>query len=148
MEQYLLPAGLVEEAPRSDTDHARQFRLTGAGAAWLDTHSEEIRTPASREEIRDLAREGYEAGTSARDSVQNYRKQLHRLKNRHDALEDNVEEIADQQEKDDTALDWLWERSETNKERSEDTKKTVEDLAEAVDEIAKAVEERATIGTK
>jgi prefoldin subunit 5 len=133
MERYLMPAGLVEEAARTDDEEPRQFRLTDEGSLWLEQNTDEIATPATREEMRELAREGYEAGTSARESVQNYRKKVSRAKNRLEDVEAEVHEISDQQDSDDTTLTILSERSKDNRDRSKETKSVVADLRETMD---------------
>ena len=118
MENYLKPSGLVVEAARAEERDARQFRLTEEGGEWVEEHAEAILAPANREEIAELAHEGYKAGTSAKESVQNYRKKVNRVKNRLDETREEVAEIADQQESDDTTLGVLWQRSEDNRDRS------------------------------
>lgn len=133
VEQYLEPAGLVVEASRTQEGDARQFRLTDAGAQWVEDHADEILAPATREEVAELAHEGYKAGTSAKESVQNYRKKVNRIKNRLDDVRAEVAEIADQQDSDDTTLTILWERSEDNRDRSKETKNVVADLREQMD---------------
>jgi hypothetical protein len=133
MERYLMPAGLVEEAARTDDEEPRQFRLTDEGSLWLEQNTDAIATPATREEMRELAREGYEAGTSARESVQNYRKKVSRIKNRLEDVEAEVHEIGDQQDSDDTTLTILSERSKDNRDRSKQTKNAVADLRETMD---------------
>jgi prefoldin subunit 5 len=133
MERYLMPAGLVEEAARTDDEEPRQFRLTEEGSLWLEQNTDAIATPATREEMRELAREGYEAGTSARESVQNYRKKVSRVKNRLEDVEAEVHEISDQQDSDDTTLTILSERSKDNRDRSKETKSVVADLQEQMD---------------
>jgi hypothetical protein len=132
MERYLMPAGLVEEAARAD-DEPRQFRLTDEGSLWLEQNTDAIATPATREEMRELAREGYEAGTSARESVQNYRKKVSRVKNRLEDVEAEVDEIGDQQESNNTSLSIQSERSKDNRQRSKETKDAVADLQEQMD---------------
>jgi hypothetical protein len=133
MERYLMPAGLVEEAARSDDDEYRRFRLTDEGSLWLEQNTDEIATPATRDEMRELAREGYEAGTSARESVQNYRKKVSRVKNRLEGVEAEVHEIGDQQESNNTSLSIQSERSKDNRQRSKETKDAVADLQEQMD---------------
>jgi prefoldin subunit 5 len=138
MERYLMPAGLVEEAARTDDEEPRQFRLTDEGSLWLEQNTDEIATPATREEMRELAREGYEAGTSARESVQNYRKKVSRVKNRLEDVEAEVHEISDQQESNNTSLSIQSERSKDNRDRSKETKSVVADLRETMDTRAAA----------
>lgn len=133
MERYLIPAGLVEEAARTDDDEPRQFRLTDEGSLWLEQNTDAIATPATRDEMRELAREGYEAGTSARESVQNYRKKVSRIKNRLEDVEAEVDEISDQQESNNTTLSIQSERSRDNRERSKATKDAVADLQDKMD---------------
>jgi prefoldin subunit 5 len=132
MERYLMPAGLVEEKQRTNGE-PRQFRLTDEGSLWLEQNTDEIATPATREEMRELAREGYEAGTSARESVQNYRKKVSRIKNRLEDIEAEVHEISDKQESNVTTLTIQSERSKDNRERSKQTKDAVADLQEQID---------------
>jgi hypothetical protein len=133
MERYLMPAGLVEEAARTDDEESRQFRLTDEGSLWLEQNTDEIATPATRDEMRELAREGYEAGTSARESVQNYRKKVSRIKNRLEDVEAEVHEISDKQESNVTSLSIQSERSRDNRERSKETKDAVADLQDQMD---------------
>ena len=133
MERYLMPAGLVEEAARTDDDEPRQFRLTDEGSLWLEQNTDAIATPATREEMRELAREGYEAGTSARESVQNYRKKVSRIKNRLEDVEAEVHEIDDKQESNVTTLTIQSERSKDNRERSKEAKDAVADLQDQMD---------------
>lgn len=133
MERYLIPAGLVEEAARTDDDEPRQFRLTDEGSLWLEQNTDAIATPATRDEMRELAREGYEAGTSARESVQNYRKKVSRIKNRLEDVEAEVDEMSDQQESNNTTLSIQSERSRDNRERSKATKDAVADLQDKMD---------------
>jgi hypothetical protein len=132
MERYLEPSGLVVEAARID-DEARQFRLTEEGAVWVEEHAEEILAPATREEVAELAHEGYKAGTSAKESVQNYRKKVNRVKNRLDETREAVGEIADQQESDDRTLDILWDRAEDNRDRSKENRTRLETVEEDVE---------------
>jgi prefoldin subunit 5 len=138
MERYLIPAGLVEEAARTDDEEPRQFRLTDEGSLWLEQNTDAIATPATRDEMRELAREGYEAGTSARESVQNYRKKVSRVKNRLEDVEAEVHEISDQQESNNTTLSIQSERSKDNRDRSKETKSVVTDLQDQMDTRAAA----------
>jgi hypothetical protein len=138
MERYLMPAGLVEEAARTDDEEPRQFRLTDEGSLWLEQNTDAIATPATREEMRELAREGYEAGTSARESVQNYRKKVSRVKNRLEDVEAEVHEIGDQQKSNNTSLSIQSERSKDNRQRSKETKDAVADLQDQMDTRAAA----------
>jgi hypothetical protein len=133
MERYLMPAGLVEEAARTDDEEPRRFRLTDEGSLWLEQNTDAIATPATREEMRELAREGYEAGTSARESVQNYRKKVSRIKNRLEDVEAEVHEIGDKQESNVTTLSIQSERSKDNRQRSKETKDAVTDLQDQID---------------
>jgi archaellum component FlaC len=140
MEEHLKPAGLAAEATRNEENEARQFGLTKQGAAWVDKHSEELRAPTTREEIAEQAREGYEAGTSARESVQKYRKKVSRIEDNLDELTNTVGEIEDQQETDDDTLEFLDERSDENRERSKENKEEFQNLSEAVKDCSSAQE--------
>lgn len=128
MERYLIPAGLVEEQPRESSEDLRQFRLTTRGKQWVEEHAAEVFTPATREEIREYAREGYDAGTSAKQSVQNYRKKLNRVKTRVDGMSDDVASIANQQEVDDTAITSLWSRTSDTRQQANRNTDRIETL--------------------
>lgn len=138
MEKYLIPGGLVEERERENSDDIRLFRLTSDGAEWVEDHAEELETPTTREQIQEYALEGYKAGTSAQDSVQNYRKKLHRVKRRVERAEETVEEIGDAQESNDRNVEYLRERSQAIRERSIGNRNRL-------DSVEEDVEERATI---
>lgn len=146
MERYLIPGGLVEEQPRESSEELRLFRLTTRGEQWVEEHAEVVFTPATREEIRRYAREGYEAGTSAKESVQNYRKKLNRIKNRVDAMREEVTAIGDQQEKDDLTLTLVSNRSNDTRERSKRNTDQIEALQDDVERLADAIEARAPVG--
>jgi chromosome segregation ATPase len=127
MEEHLLPAGLVEERerePRSEgRQQPRQFRLTQAGAEWVDDHTDQIAQPATREEVQELAREGYEAATSAKESVQNYRKKLHRMKEQVEEVQDlqeQVEDVDTQTGYQQGAIDGIRQRSLQNEDAHEE----------------------------
>ena len=145
MERYLIPAGLVEESARESSEELRLFRLTTRGEQWVEEHAEVVFTPATREEIRRYAREGYEAGTSAKESVQNYRKKLNRVKNRVDAMRDEVASVSDQQEKDDLTLTLVSNRSNDTRERSKRNGDQIGALQDDVERLADAIEVRAPI---
>jgi flagellar biosynthesis chaperone FliJ len=145
MERYLIPAGLVEEHARESSEELRLFRLTTRGERWVEEHAEVVFTPATREEIRNCAREGYEAGTSAKESVQNYRKKLNRVKNRVDEMREEVTSIGDQQEKDDLTLTLVSNRSNDTRDRSKRNSDQIEALQDDVERLAEAVEARAPI---
>ena len=142
MEEHLMPSGLVQEAARTERNghvEPRQFRLTEEGAAWIDEHAEALAIPTTREETAAKAGEAYEAATSARSSVQNYRKKLHRVKGRVEEVEDAVEEIGESQENMTVSVMSVSDRSEENKERSKETAATVAELEERVGEIEETV---------
>ena len=59
----VVPAGQVVEAVREEPEkEARRFKLTDEGEAWVEAHAEELLAPTSREEIADLAQQGYMKG--------------------------------------------------------------------------------------
>ncbi|MFC6963948.1 hypothetical protein ACFQJ8_20155, partial [Halocatena marina] len=95
LEQHLIPAGFVEEARREREHDFRKFRLTGSGQMWVDEHAEALEYPATRAETQEMAYEAVEQAESAKESVQNYRKKLHRMGKVVDdlkGLEEQVEE--------------------------------------------------------
>jgi chromosome segregation ATPase len=139
MENHLIPGGLVEEQDRENTDEMRLFRLTSGGAEWVDDHARELEMPTTREQIQNYALEGYEAGTSAKESVQTYRKKLHRLKRRVERVEEDVEEVEDDQRETDKDVSYLRERSQAVRKRSIRNNNWLESLQDDV-------EDRATIG--
>lgn len=95
LEEHLVPSGLVEEGKRRTDLDARRFRLTRDGEEWLDAHQEEVARPASRAETQEMAYRAVDEAESAKQSVQAYRKKVHRIDNRLDdldAVEDQVDE--------------------------------------------------------
>lgn len=137
MENYLEPSGLVLEAARVD-DEARQFQLTEAGEEWVERNAETVLGPETREEVAEMAAEGYEAGTSAKESVQKYRKKVNRLKNRLDETRENVRGLEDQEESQERTLDVLWQRSEDNRDRSKESRERIQGLEEQIEGRASA----------
>jgi chromosome segregation ATPase len=137
MEEYLLPAGLVEEREREPREEARQqprqFRLTHAGAEWVDDHADEIAQPATREEVQELAREGYDAATSAKESVQNYRKKLHRVKEQVEEVQDlqeQVEDVESQTGYQQGAISGIRQRSLKNEDNHEEFADEIREIVE------------------
>ena len=95
-----------------------------------------IVAPSTREEIAELAHEGYKAGTSAKESVQDSRKKVNRVKNRLDETRDVVSDLEDQQEKDTHSVDVLWQRSEDNRDRSKESRERIQALESDIEERA------------
>lgn len=150
MEEYLLPAGLVEEHDREPREQGhqqpRQFRLTAAGTEWVADHAEAIARPATREEVQELARESHEAATSAKESVQNYRKKVHRLKERTEDLEElqeRVEDIETQTDHQQSAIDGIRQRGlkneEAHEEFADEMRETVERQRTEIDSLHEAI---------
>lgn len=137
MEKYLIPAGLVEEQPRENQDALRRFRLTEKGKEWVEDRGNKLRTPTTHEQIQKYALEGYEAGTDAKESVQNYRKKLHRLKRRVERAEDDIEQVEDDQRENDKDVQYLRERSQAVRKRSIRNNNWLESLQDEVDEQAR-----------
>lgn len=144
MEEYLKPSGLVMEAARTEEREARRFRLTDEGEEWVEEYGEEVQVPATREEVAELAQEGYKAGTSAKESVQNYRKTVNRLKNRVEDTRGDIEDIEERLRKDSDTLDMVWRRSDDNKDRSKENRDRSETNQNLIQELQ---EERATIAS-
>lgn len=136
MEKYLIPGGLVEERERETSDDIRLFRLTSGGAEWVADHADELETPTTREQVQEYALEGYKAGTSAKESVQNYRKQVHRMKRRVERAEESVDEIDDAQETNDQNVEYLRERTQAVRGRSIGNRNRLESVEEDVEERA------------
>lgn len=136
MEEHLKPAGLVVEGERRYEHEARQFRLTEWGVEWVEEHGEEIVAPSTREEIAELAHEGYKAGTSAKESVQDYRKKVNRVKNRLDETREDVRDLEDQEESQNTTLDMVWQRSDDNRDRSKESRERIQALESEIEERA------------
>lgn len=133
MEKYLGPAGLVIEAARQEPEkEARQFKLTDEGEAWVEDHAEELLAPTTREEIADLAQQGYTEGTEAKDSVQGYRKKLSRYKNQVEEVREQLEHIRDHHDEYFRRVSAVEKESEDSRERSKEAKQGVEELREAV----------------
>jgi hypothetical protein len=139
MEKHLIPGGLVEEQQREDSGEMRLFRLTSRGVEWVEERGRELEMPTTHEQIQKYALEGYEAGTSAKESVQTYRKKLHRLKRRVERAEDDVEAIEDDEEENAKDVEYLRERSQAIRMRSIGNNNRLDSLEDDV-------EERATVG--
>ena len=142
MEEHLIPSGLTQEAARTERNgrvEPRQFRLTEEGAAWIEEHAEALAIPTTREETAAKAGEAYEAAESARSSVQNYRKKLHRVKGRVDEVDEAIGEIEETQERLNLNVLSTSDRSESNEERSKETAEAVAELKERVGEIEETV---------
>lgn len=137
MENYLIPAGLVEEHPRENPDELRRFRLTERGVDWVENRGKKLKMPTTHEQIQKYALEGYEAGTDAKESVQNYRKKLHRLKRRVERAEDDIEEVEDDQRENDKDVQYLRERSQAVRKRSIRNNNWLDSLQDEVDEQAR-----------
>jgi hypothetical protein len=136
MEKHLIPGGLAEEQQREDSGEMRLFRLTSRGAEWVEERARELEMPTTHEQIQNYALEGYEAGTSAKESVQTYRKKLHRLKRRVERAEDDVEAIEDDEEENAKDVEYLRERSQAIRMRSIGNNNRLDSLEEDVEERA------------
>jgi archaellum component FlaC len=136
MENYLIPAGLVEEQPRDNPDDMRRFCLTEKGEEWVKERGNQLQMPTTHEQIQKYALEGYEAGTDAKESVQNYRKKLHRLKRRVERAEEDIEHVEDDQRENDKDVQYLRERSQAVRKRSIRNNNWLESLQDEVDEQA------------
>ena len=135
MENYLEPSGLVLEAARIE-DEARQFQLTETGEEWVRAHAETVLGPETREEVAEMATEAYEAGTSAKESVQDYRKKVNRVKNRLNETREDVRDLEDQEENQEATLDMVWQRSEDNRDRSKESRERIQALESDLEERA------------
>jgi hypothetical protein len=136
MEKHLIPGGLVEEQQREDSGEMRLFRLTSRGAEWVEERARELEMPTTHEQIQNYALEGYEAGTSAKESVQTYRKKLHRLKRRVERAEEDVEEVEDDQRESNKDIEYLRERSQAIRMRSIRNNNRLDSLEDDVEERA------------
>lgn len=133
MEHYLGPAGMVVEAVRDEPEkEARRFKLTDDGAAWVEAHAEELLAPTTRDEIADLAQQGYTEGTEAKDSVQGYRKKLSRYKNQVGEVREQIDAIRDDHDDYFRRVHAVEKESEDSHDRSKEAKQAVEQLSEAV----------------
>lgn len=136
MENYLGPAGLVLEAVREDENEARRFKLNEDGEEWVEAHADELLAPTTREEIVDLAQQGYAEGSEAKDSVQGYRKKLSRYKGRVEEVREQIDDIQDDHSEYFRRVNAVEKESEDSRERSKDAKQAVEELDEAVENRA------------
>ena len=136
MEKHLIPGGLVEEQERENSDEMRLFRLTSRGAEWVEERARELEMPTTHEQIQNYALEGYEAGTSAKESVQTYRKKLHRLKRRVERAEEDVEEVEDDQRETSKDVEYLRERTQAVRGRSIGNNNRLDSLEDDVEERA------------
>jgi hypothetical protein len=134
MEKYLIPGGLVEEHERENPDEMRRFRLTEAGKAWVENRGKKLKMPTTHEQIQKYALEGYEAGTDAKESVQNYRKKLHRLKRRVERAEEDVEAIEESEAQNAKEVQYLDERTQAVRGRSKRNNNWLDELQDEVDD--------------
>ena len=133
MEHHLGPAGLVLEAVREEPEkEARRFRLTDEGEEWVEAHAEELLAPTTREEIADLAQQGYTEGTQAKDSVQDYRKKLSRYKTQVEEVREQLNHIQNHHDEYFNRVSSVEKESEDSRERSKEAKQGVKELREAV----------------
>jgi chromosome segregation ATPase len=133
VEEHLLPAGLVEEAARTGQDgyvEPRRFRLTSEGEEWVESHAAALAEPATREEAREMAGEAYEAAESARESVQNYRKKLYRVRSRVEELEELPGRVGETE----TKLEYHAGSLEGIRSRAIETEEAHEEFAEEMRE--------------
>lgn len=99
MEEHLIPLDFVLEKPRDDDTggrgyhNRRQFVLTRSGASWLADHEDEVAQPASRVETQQMAYEALDEAESAKESVQNYRRKVHRIKEYAEDVEGAIEKV-------------------------------------------------------
>ena len=134
MERHLGPAELVLEAVRDEPEReSRRFKLSEKGEAWVEDHAEELLAPTTREEIGDLAQQGYKEGTEAKESVQQYRKKLSRYKNQVENVRDQLEHIRDHHDEYFNRVSSVEKESEDSRERSKEAKQSVKELREAVE---------------
>lgn len=134
MEKYLIPAGLVEEQSRENPDELRRFRLTEKGEKWVEDRGNKLEMPTTHEQIQKYALEGYEAGTSAKESVQTYRKKLHRLKRRVERAEEDVEAIEESEDQTAKQVQYLDERTQAVRGRSKRNNNWLHELQDEVDD--------------
>ena len=129
MEEHLIPAGLAQEAARTERNghvEPRQFRLTEEGMAWIEEHAEILATPTTREETAAKAGEAYEVAESARESVQSYRKKLYRVKSRVEDLEELPERVRETE----TKLQYQAGSLDEIRSRATETEEAYEEFAE------------------
>lgn len=112
----------------------RRFRLTEAGKAWVENRGKKLKMPTTHDQIQKYALEGYEAGTDAKESVQNYRKKLHRLKRRIERAEEDVETIEESEDQNTKQVQYLDERTQAVRGRSKRNNNWLHDLQEEVDD--------------
>lgn len=111
MEEHLIPAGIVNEHDRRHEQDQRRFSLTDSGASWLEAHEEEVAMPKSRIETQEMAHEALEKASSAKESVQSYRKKLNRLKT---TTEDDLDDFSETLDKRLSRLRDVENRSSSN----------------------------------
>lgn len=136
MEQYLSPAGFVEEQDRADQppgyEEPRQFRLTAQGAEWVENHAAEIATPATRLETQQMARDAHDTAESAHSSVQSYRKKLYRLRQHVEDVDDELSELARSQTDDAALVSYVRKGTAQNRESIRDNDRTIDALREDI----------------
>ena len=138
VEEHLEPAGLVQEAARTGREgyvEPRRFRLTDEGKKWVEEQASALAVPATREETQKKAGAAYEAAESARSSVQNYRKRVHRMKNEVSELDEAVGEIGNRQRGTEMHQVTVSRRSAANEEAVEALAERVEKMEESIEDL-------------
>jgi len=95
---HLGPAGLVEWVEEDTTGAAgsrRHYHITNEGAEWASDHADDLARPSDLDDTADtaqdalsVAQDAFAEAEKAKDSVQNYRQKVARLKTRVTGRED------------------------------------------------------------
>lgn len=64
------------------------WSLTEAGEDYVEEHQQDLAMPQTIDEVRDILMEAADDASTAKESVQNYRRKVHRLKERQDTIKD------------------------------------------------------------
>lgn len=142
--EHLSPANLVtwtEEDTTGAASSRRHYRLTDEGEDWVVDRLDAMARPADMAETVDAAveaqstaDEAFKEARSAKESVQTYRKKLHRLKTRSTEDHQRIAELEDR-------LDEQTQTLQLVSSDAENAKKETDQLSGIVDELEQLVEE-------
>lgn len=144
LENHLIPAGLVDEIEREarpgGTKDVRRFRLTTDGHEWVAERSEELDEVVTIEEVRAAAREARSDASSAKDSVQSYRRKVYQLKCQVDEVGEDIEELEEWKENQVMTTDMMWARYKETLREDQICDVVDERLNEALESVAEHAE--------
>jgi len=158
---HLAPANLVtwvEEDATGAAGSRRHYSITEEGAEWVENHADDIARPSDLDDTADtaqdalsVAQDAFAEAEKAKDSVQNYRQKVARLKTRVTGREDPDYDGYWDEEGHEQRIEYLeesvgrlseqvvskapGEQAASNEGRSKDNEKAISNLRDDIDAI-------------